>query len=187
MHVRFYYSTGLRRKIFRGALLVGSWDESGQYSDNWTSRSMKAAKCEDSSECFTATVELDGSQPGRTFQWGVFLEDTSGSRVWAIPTEINDQKSSKRYRTFVLRNPGGSDIQEESYYLTHLRRLGANKNNLTGVSEPGIRFAVWAPNAKKVEVVFAGLGGYIANDGYGMEPDPGFSPLPMSCQADGIW
>ncbi len=148
---------------------------------------MEAAKCEDGSEYFTATLELDGSQPGRTFEWSVFLVDISGGRVWAIPTEINDQESSERYRTFVLRNSGGSDIQEEKYYLTHLCRLGANKNNLAGVSEPGIRFVVWAPNAKKVEVVFAGPSGYIANDGYGMEQDPGFSPLPMSCQADGIW
>ncbi len=188
MQVRFYYSTGLTRKMFRQARLIGSWDTNGHYSDDWTSCPMEAVRCEDGSECFAATAKLDNSQIGRAFQWGVFLDAPGNSSVWGIPTETNDQESSRRCRTFVLKDSSVPDIQEERYYLTHLRRLGANKKNLTGVaSEPGIRFTVWAPHAKKVEVVFAGPGGYIADDGYGMEQDPDFSPLPMFCPAAGIW
>ena len=104
MQVRFHYSTGLTGKKFRHARLMGSWDVKGHYSDDWTSWPMEATKSEDSSGCFAVVVELDDTQMGRTFKWGVFLEDASSSSVWGIPTETNDQESSKQYRIFVLRN-----------------------------------------------------------------------------------
>ena len=34
--VNFTYFTGIKREIFTNVRLTGSWDESGQYSDQWT-------------------------------------------------------------------------------------------------------------------------------------------------------
>ena len=51
--------------------------------------------------------------------------------------------------------------QTVRYYLTHCRRLGANKLYTNG-QPPAIRFAVWAPNARNVELVRGEpVGGYI--------------------------
>jgi 1,4-alpha-glucan branching enzyme len=69
--------------------------------------------------------------------------------------------------------------------LTHCRHLGANKYYDAGRPVPGLRFAVWAPNAEKVEVVFGSQSGYIADDGFGI--DQSISAVPMFRQVDGVW
>ena len=70
--------------------------------------------------------------------------------------------------------------------MTYIRRLGARKDFSDGATKPGLRFAVWAPNAKEVEVVFGTPEtGYIADDGDGI--DPRRPPIPLSRGADGIW
>jgi len=70
--------------------------------------------------------------------------------------------------------------------LTDCRRLGAQKYYPSGQSNPAIRFAVWVPNAKTVEVVFGTQSsGYIADDGSGI--DPTLEPFPLFRQEDGIW
>ena len=83
--------------------------------------------------------------------------------------------------------PGGGEAQVEEYYFTYARRLGARKVFAPGrAGTPGLRFAVWAPNARRVEVVFGDpANGYIADDGHGI--DPSRAPLPMTKRADGIW
>ena len=80
---------------------------------------------EDGCPCFTATVELDDSEVGKRFRWGVRLDGPSGPNVWGIPTEVNDAASSERYRIFELK-PAGS-TQREDFYFTYARRLGARK------------------------------------------------------------
>ena len=53
---------------------------------------------------------------------------------------------------------GGGAPQVERYYFTYGRHLGANKHFAAGSATPGLRFAVWAPNAQSVEVVFGKTG-----------------------------
>ena len=180
--VQFTYLTGLRRDIFRNVRLTGSWDENGRYSDQWISIPMQQTTGEDGCPCFTATVQLDDSQIGWQFRWSVILDGPAGNDLWGIPTEINDGNSTERYRSFNL-HPSGTQ-QQQRYYLTHCRRLGAQKYYTSGTSQPAIQFAVWAPNAQNVEVVFGGPSGYIADDGSGMDTTRG--PLPLSRFEDGI-
>lgn len=184
--VRFVYLTGIDRDIFRNVRLSGSWDINGQYADQWTSVPMEQVTGEDGCPCFRATVEFDDSEAGRQFYWGVIIDSSAGNNLWGIPTEVNDTDSNERYRAFVLRPLDEPGVQEVRYYLTHCRRLGANKHYYPDRNEPGIRFAVWAPNAENVEVVFGNQQhGYIADDGFGI--DPLVPPIPMFHREDGVW
>jgi 1,4-alpha-glucan branching enzyme len=178
--VEFTYKTGLKRNIFHNARLTGSWDTNGYYSDRWTSVPMQRTTAEDGCPCFTAIVQFDESQIGYLFRWGVTLDTSMGNSLWGIPTEINDH-----YRSFNLQAPSITGIQQEKYYFTHCRRLGAQKYYLSGQSQPAIRFAVWAPNAKTAEVVFANQSGYIADDSSGI--DTVLGAFPMFHVGDGIW
>ncbi len=182
--VKFRYLTGLKRQIFTNARLSGSWDSLGKFSATWTQTAMTAGRAEDGCPCFTAKVELDDSDLGTTFRWGVFVDGPQGANVWGIPTEVHDMNSSERYREFTLTADAASRSQD--FYLTYTRRLGARKYFSDGAAKPGLRFAVWAPYAKAVEVVF-GLPktGYVADDGDGI--DPNRPSIPLSMGADGIW
>ena len=99
-----------------------------------------------------------------------YYDGPQGSNFWGIPTEVKDHKSVERYREFQLK---GMEIasQVERYYFTYLRRLGANKHIVAGNAAPGLKFAVWAPNARQVEVVFGDPNtGYIDDQGNGIDP-----------------
>lgn len=182
--IQFTYFTGLRREIFRNARLTGSWDTNGRYSNEWTSIPIEQTTGEDGCPCFSATVELDDSQIGWLFRWGVILDGSAGDNLWGITTELNDINSTECYRSFILQSPENAP-QQERYYLTNCRRLGAQKYYSNGATKPGIQFAVWAPNAQNVEVVFGNSSGYIDDDGNGINSN--FPILSMSRQADGVW
>ena len=165
--IEFQYITGLKRAIFRNARLRGSWDAGGRFSNDWTESPMQDAIGEDGCPIFTGSVALDLADRERTFSWGVVLDGPQGSGSWGIPTEIQDVRSTDRYRQFRLT---GTGTQIERYFLTYGRRLGANKHVPPGSAEPNLRFAVWAPNASTVDVVFARpTHGYIADDGKGID------------------
>jgi len=164
--VELHYVTGLSRRMFRNARLRGSWNTSGRYSTDWTESPMQEAVGEDGCPVFTASVALDLADQHRSFRWGVVLDGPQGSNFWGIPTEVNDVNSAERYREFQLT---GGATQLERYYFTYNRRLGANKHFTPGNPVPGLRFAVWAPNALSVDVVFGNpASGYIDNNGVGM-------------------
>jgi 1,4-alpha-glucan branching enzyme len=187
--VEFAYYPGLGRSIFSNVRLTGSWDAAGHYSDQWTILPLAPVTGEDGCPCFKATVSFADSQIGRQFRWGVLLNAAGDADLWGIVTELKDlapqDRYRQKYRTMVLQ-PAGPNPQKENYYLTHCRRLGANKYYLQGALAPGIRFAVWAPNAENVEVVIGDQHtGYIADDGSGIIPQRG--PLPMVRQTDGVW
>jgi 1,4-alpha-glucan branching enzyme len=183
--VNFTYFTGLKRQIFHNVRLFGSWDESGKYSDKWTFIPMEEAIADDGCPCFKATLKLDASQIDRQFHWGVKLDSLEGEDIWGISTEINDLNTTECHRSFNLKSEN-SQPQEEVYYLTHCRYLGAQKYYLPGQSLPGIQFAVWAPNAKTVEVVFGMPAiGYIADDGLGIDATMG--EIPLFRQENGVW
>src|SRR5262245_28484643 len=184
--VQFRYLTGLKRKIFHDARLVGSWDPAGRASPTWSETPMADVTASDGCPGFTATVRFDPSEVGKAFEWSVRLSTPSAADVSGIATEVNDGNRTDRVRTFQLR-PAGGEPQIEEYYFTSARRLGARKVFPRGRSAgAGLRFAVWAPHAQRVEVVFGDPGnGYIADDGAGI--DSGRAPLPMTRRADGIW
>jgi len=183
--VRLRYLTGLKREIFSNARLSGTWDASGHLSSEWLETPMQSILAEDGCPAFTATVTLDEGEVGKIFQWGVRVDTPSAANLWAIPTEVHDAQKNDRVREFTLK-PAGAQ-QNEDYYFTYGRRFGARKVFLNGRhGHPSLRFSVWAPNARKVEVVF-GLrdNGYIADDGFGVDPTK--APVPMTHNDDGVW
>ncbi len=176
--VQFEYVIGLHFPDISGARLTGNWDARGLRSVQWSEVPMTAFTAPDGCPAFRATVNLDDGQIGQEFRWGVSLDTPQSARVWGIPTEINDPAATERYRTFTLRQAQ----QTERYYLTHCRRLGANKVFVDSRA-PAIRFAVWAPNARNVELVRGEpTGGYIYNDGRGIT-----AVIPMHSVGEGIW
>jgi 1,4-alpha-glucan branching enzyme len=182
--VRFRYLTGLTRSIFRNARLTGSWDATGRFSPVWSESPMAAGTAEDGCPCFTATVLLDEAELGTRFRWGVRFDGPGGPNLWGIPTEVNDIRSAERFREFELTTAQAS--QQQDFYLTYARRLGARKVFSGADAAPGLRFAVWAPNALRVEVVFGNpANGYIADDDDGI--DPARPVLALTKGGDDIW
>ena len=187
--VEFQFITGLKRAIFRNARLRGSWNGNGRYSDNWTESPMQEEIGVDGCPIFKASASLDPADQDKTFKWGVVLDGPQGANFWGIPTEVQDIHSVERHRQFRL-NGGGAAPQVERYYFTYGRRLGANKHFTAGSATPGLRFAVWAPHAQSVEVVFGKeTNGYIANDGSGIDPMRPVIKLSKTTGIvwDGIW
>src|SRR5262249_23068911 len=120
-----------------------------------------------------------------TVRWGVYLDTLSTHHLWGIPTEVEVAGDDNRMAEFVLR-PAGGAVQVETYYLTYARRLGARKVFTGGAGQPALRFSIWAPHAKKVEVVFGDPArGYIGDDGSGIDPTK--PVLDAKEVGDGIW
>lgn len=202
--IRFAYYPGVYGDAFPfvSAQLGGSWNPHGIFSYNWTFQNMEKVLSEDGGYRYETNVELDDSQTGLTFYWGV--QFTNGNVIkWAIPTEINSYNSVEQFRSFVFK--GVSSIQK--YYLTTDRYLGANKLQKRNGTW-GAKFRVWAPNAKRVEVVFGSLwnlddsqkklvdpelsipreklaGGYIDNNGNGIHPE--MPVIQMNRTENGVW
>ncbi len=191
--VRFVYSTGIAREVFKNVKLVGSWDAAGRFSDAWSAApaSMAMQNLEDGCPSYVANVQFDPLDVGREFRWGVRLDSPKGPDIWGIPSEIHDSNSTERYRSFTLADAGG----EQRYYLTHCRRLGAQKRYSSSAAAPTIEFSVWAPNAKQVEIVSGvfdnNLGsknsGYIADDGSGIDRAFGGGEFLMDKDSNGTW
>ncbi|HEX2670383.1 MAG TPA: alpha-amylase family glycosyl hydrolase, partial [Polyangiaceae bacterium] len=133
---------------------------------------------------FEADVAFQPTEVGKQFSWTVLSDSPLGLDRESIPTEVPGQGHDALHRVFVLSD----DAREQRYYLTHVRRLGARKVRLSeGADEFGLRFAVWAPNARGVEVVFGDPGcGYIADDGTGIDPKRPIFKLEKS-RDDGVW
>jgi 1,4-alpha-glucan branching enzyme len=132
---------------------------------------------EDGCLAFAATVSFDDGQAGQRVWWGVRLDGPAGANAWGIMTD--DQQ---RQQELQLPGPGAS--AEAHYYLTWSRRLGAQKH-YPGSAAPDLRFAVWAPNALNVEVLFATAAGYIADDEDGK--DRNRPAVSLRRTTGGIW
>jgi 1,4-alpha-glucan branching enzyme len=183
--VELQFITGLKRDVFRNARVRGSWDSAGRFSEDWTESVMQTRIGEDGCPVFTASILLDAADSSKTFRWGVVLDGPQGNNFWGIPTEVPDAQSAARYREFRLRGTTAAP-QVERYYFTYCHRLGANKKFSGASATPGLRFAVWAPNASSVDVVFGNPArGYIADDGTGI--DPAKPVVALSRSAQGIW
>lgn len=156
--VIFTFAPGITSRLATRAMLKGSWDAAGRYSEHWSTTAMREERGTDGCPSFTAAVEFDAQQVGWLFRWGVEVDTQAGSTAWAIMSEENLVESSARVRLFRLGAPGGP-AQHEIYCLNHSRRLGAQKfyrpdQNGDG---PAIRFSVWAPNATAVDVCIGNL------------------------------
>lgn len=180
--MKFVYDTGLRRKLFQNVRLCGSWDTAGRYSDKWTEVPMREALGIDGAIIFEADVKLAASEAKKEFHWSVVLDGPLGLDREGIVTEQHGLGHDALHRTFTFE----SDSGEQRYYLTHARRLGARAVRVPGQETPGLGFAVWAPNAEAVEVVFGDRRtGYIADDGTGI--DASKPVLALQKNGDGVW
>jgi 1,4-alpha-glucan branching enzyme len=143
---------------------------------------MREAVAPDGARVFEADVELGDSERGKTFYWAVRHDGLLGLDREGIVTEQHDRGHDALHRSFEFKPDSPA---EQRYYLTHVRRLGARKLRAPD-GRAGLRFAVWAPNAQAVEVVFADPAcGYIANDGSGIDPKRPVIELRRS--DDGVW
>jgi 1,4-alpha-glucan branching enzyme len=187
--VTFLYHPGSAHPLFAAAELAGSWDAAGRPSSRWSTTPMTAVLDDAGCPAFSATVSFPDDVQGTTFQWGVTVTRPDGARCWGIPTEVCSTEDRRRIRSFVL----GGGAQRQDYHLTYLRQLGANKHRVPGAAAEGIRFAVWAPHARAVELVLGDPRcGYIADEpdparnGAGATSAPGQFPLTRD-PATGIW
>ena len=183
--VEFLFRPGLRQDFFSNVQLVGSWDGQGRKSDSWSSTAMAGETDANGCPRFRASVRFDDSGVGSLFRWGIQLDGPGYRDRWGVVAEVNSRDSADRTRSFTLR-PGG---QTEAYDLTYCRSLGTNKYLTQGAAKPGLRVAVWAPNAKSVTFVLADPAhGYVADDGSGA-----VQTIAMAREADvggvpsGIW
>ena len=178
--VEFRYLTGIRQNIFRNVRLMGGWAAEGGRSDKWLTVPMVAYTAEDGCPAFKAEIAFDGSQVGREFVWGVLLDAPGRANIWGLMTECGSLEAAAMHRCFTLENRD----MVESYWLTHCRRLGANKYYREGAVSPGLRFSVWAPNALGAETLIAADdgGGYIHDDGRGLK-----KAYTMTRDEDGLW
>jgi 1,4-alpha-glucan branching enzyme len=173
--VNFQYFTGIKRRLFHNARLSGDWSA-------WDDVEMQEHVAEDGCPAFEAVVTFDDAMAGREFRWGVRLDGPGGAHQWGIATEAPAPPDLRPERTAVL--PPGGGHSTERYYLTVSRMLGAQKYYRGG--KELIRFAVWAPNARQVEVVFGYQDrGYIDDNGKGV--DPARPAIQLQPLRDGIW
>jgi 1,4-alpha-glucan branching enzyme len=186
--VNFTFHSGVKRQLFRNVRLSGSWDGNGQFSNQWTQVPMAASHDETGCDAFNASVSFDAAQMGTTYQWGVLADIIGAPNTWVVATEVPDENSDQRNRSFAL----AADATEQHYWFAVGRRFGAQKYFPPGAAVPGIRFAMWAPHAKKVEVVFAPFDlaagsptGYIADDGTGV--DVASAVVPLVSKGGGVW
>jgi 1,4-alpha-glucan branching enzyme len=178
--VRFIYLTGLPTLRLANARLMGSWDAQGRQAQAWSERPMSPVTGKDGCPAFECVVPLAESEIGRRFEWEVVGDGPAGARQGLVATEEDDPTSRRTVRSFVLR----ADGQVERYHLVLARRLGANPAHVPGRPRC-LRFALWAPNARAVEVVFGdGRNGYVSDDGTGLASRPALRLLPVG---EGIW
>jgi 1,4-alpha-glucan branching enzyme len=175
--VQFSYRPGLKSERFKNVRLVGGWDAAGNPASGWSTTPMQLAIDPDGCPCFEAVVTFDDAHIGTSFSWGVRLDGPAGTDLWGIASEVDDPAATAREQSFVLL--AGS--QTVYYYLTHCHRLGAIALDVPG-SPPGIRFSLWAPNARAADLALADPAhGYVADDGAGASRF-----LPMTVQ-DSVW
>ncbi len=177
--VQFVYHTGIAQDLFSNVRLCGSWDDSGLPSMAWTTKPMQQHTSIEGCPTYTATIEFPDTQVGAEYSWGVIADSGFGRDLWAIPTEVPDPDSAVRQRTFAL----APDPIEQHYWLSTSRQLGANPR-WTPDGAQRIQFAVWAPNAQQVSVIFGDPAvGYITDDGTGVIGQP----IAMRPAGDGVW
>ena len=177
--VQFVYHSGITQDVFSNVRLCGGWDQDGMPSAAWTTTPMQQRSGIDGCPTYSATVEFPRAGVGGQYCWGVVADSGWGRDLWAIPTEVPGPDATARHRTFTLVLEAG----EQHYWLSTSRLLGANPRFMPSGAQP-IQFAVWAPAAQQVSVVFGDpVVGYISDDGAGVIGQP----IPMWPVGGGVW
>jgi 1,4-alpha-glucan branching enzyme len=181
--VRITLFTGLARSIFRQARLLGDWDLQGRASADGSETPMNEFTADDGCPAFTADVLFDPVGIGQVFHWSVRVDTLAVADVSAIAIELGDPDRTDRVRSFELA-AGGAQPQAEAHWFTLARRFGAQK--VAGGAAPGLRFSLWAPNARRVDLVWVDPAvGYVADDGTGI--DSTRPAWPMARDPQGVW
>ena len=106
--VQFTYLKGLQGNIFSNARLTGSWDNNGQYSQEWSSVRMEQAIATDGCPCFRATIELDDTQIGQQEKQLLYWVDTENKQLHVY------QPETKTARTIQLEKLVGCVVPRKS-------------------------------------------------------------------------
>jgi 1,4-alpha-glucan branching enzyme len=174
--VSFVFRPGLRSPLFSNVRLSGFWDAAGAPSA--TPALLRMAEAPDEMGCpaFHVDVDFPAASAGRAFRWGVLADHEDAANRWVVLS--GEMQDGRFVRTFTLDGAG----QSEHYDLTQCCALGANRvHNRAGQSSA--RFAVWAPNARAADLVFADPSiGYVADNGAGV-----VATIPMQKGQAGIW
>ncbi|CAK7007780.1 MAG: 1,4-alpha-glucan branching enzyme GlgB [Desulfovibrio sp.] len=179
--VLFVYHTGYPDAIFHTAILHGSWDADGRFSETWSAIPMEAFIDDAGCPAFKALVSFDIVENGKEFAWGVTLDAADRKNIWGVTIGNGATAPDNMPRRFFVLQ---GDVERQEYLALPQRYLGANKYFPEGGGEPGIRFTVWVPRAQKAELVVAAAnsGGYIRDDGTGIH-----AVYSMTGDASGIW
>jgi 1,4-alpha-glucan branching enzyme len=174
--VSFVFRPGLRSPLFSNVRLSGFWDAEGGPSATPTLLGMAETADEMGCPAFHVDVDFPTTSAGREFRWGVVADHEDAANRWAVLS--GEMQDGRFVRSFTLGGAG----QIEHYDLTRCCSLGVNRVHERG--GPGsVRFTVWAPNARAVDLVFADpSNGYIADNGAGA-----VATIPMRKRQAGIW
>ena len=194
IEVLFECKTGLPRPVFRNPRLRVSADAQGRPTDGpWTEIPMEEIRADDGCPSFRAHATFAESAVGSTFRWSVTADTDAAVDTCVITFETDDPRTQDLHRSFVLE-PRGVQPQYECYTVTLERVFGARKRYWDG-DEPGLQFAVWAPNARAVEVLWADFDpgdsgrqtGYVDDHDPPGGVDPDDPPIALVRDRAGVW
>ena len=180
VRVLFRYCPGLLANPFRNVRLCGSWDASGRAATQWSNR-----RCE-------PTLDDDGRSAFTLKSTSTKLRSAPCSTGGCSSTGSSAKTSGELQRRSMTRPPrrasDPSRWRRRTQRLSHRQRPTTSLNAVGWAfgSEPntaGIRFSLWAPNARSVDLVFVDPAhGYIADNGVGA-----VQSSPMTRPDGGIW
>lgn len=114
------------------------------------------------------------------------LRGLDGTSIWGVFAEVRDRNQTAQHRSFRIEEGDSGAGHQETYHLTRHLWMGAQRwGGGAAGTVPAVRFAVWSPHARGVDVAFGGASGYIADDGDGA--DLTLPPLTLSPSKDGVW
>ena len=146
--VRFMYLTGLKRRLFRNARLAGSWDD-------WVETPMEEITGEDGCPAFTADGRRS-TTPRRATEQSLGRAGRRPRRAEHLghqPRGSRRRAPASAIRSVTL--PARRQRSARSATTSRTAAASAPRRSYAGGrAAPGLRFAVWAPNAARVEVVF---------------------------------
>jgi 1,4-alpha-glucan branching enzyme len=154
------------------------------FSEQWTENPMDTIVGTDTCPLFTTSIPIDPEDMDKTFRWGVVLDGNGLFRFWG-GWDVNSAEQYLKFRIQRLDTEGLIQ-QIKRYYLTYCRRIGANRFIPKGAEHHLLHFAVWAPNAQAVSVVFGQPNlGYIDDKGIGINDTS--SVVTLTQFLDGVW
>ena len=94
---------------------------------------MAASQDETGCDAFNASVSFDAAETGTFFQWGVIADIAGAPNTWVVVTEVPDENSNQRFRSFTL----AAGATQQDYWFVTGRRFGAQKWAPSGSASHG--------------------------------------------------